>query len=75
MLHRLACLRDDVVFFIYLAQMYWYKVDMDRANEFGVTGKQLADGCQEEKVAASEKQVEKDGIVSEDESDGFSEIN
>ena len=48
---------------------------MERANEFGVTGKQLADGCQEEKVAASEKQVEKDGIVSEDESDGFSEIN
>ena len=55
MLHRLACLRDDVVFFVYLAQMYYYKVDMNRTNEFGVTGAQLKDKKQrEEKVENSD---------------------
>jgi len=33
--HRLATLRDDVVFFIYLYQMWIYPVDKTRANEFG----------------------------------------
>lgn len=37
-LHRLACLRDDVVFFVYLYQRYVYKVDPTRANEFGQVG-------------------------------------
>ncbi|KAI9252277.1 cleft lip and palate transmembrane protein 1-domain-containing protein [Phascolomyces articulosus] len=37
-LHRLACLRDDVVFFVYLYQRYKYKVDPTRANEFGQVG-------------------------------------
>jgi hypothetical protein len=35
MLHRLACFRDDFVFAIYLYQMWAYKVDKTRANEFG----------------------------------------
>lgn len=39
-LHRLACLRDDVVFFIYLYQRYIYKVDPTRANEFGQVGEE-----------------------------------
>jgi hypothetical protein len=34
-LHRLACFRDDFVFAIYLYQMWAYKVDKTRANEFG----------------------------------------
>ncbi|KAI9297207.1 cleft lip and palate transmembrane 1 [Neoconidiobolus thromboides FSU 785] len=34
-LHRLACLRDDVVFFVYLYQRWIYKEDHTRANEFG----------------------------------------
>jgi hypothetical protein len=34
--HRIACLRDDLVFFIYLYQRYIYRVDMKRANEFGI---------------------------------------
>lgn len=33
--HRLACLRDDVVFFGYLYQRWIYPVDKSRANEFG----------------------------------------
>jgi hypothetical protein len=37
-LHRLATLRDDVIFFVYLYQMYVYKVDYTRVNEFGQGG-------------------------------------
>lgn len=34
-MHRLACLRDDVIFFIFLYQRYIYKTDYTRINEFG----------------------------------------
>lgn len=37
-LHRLATLRDDVVFFVYLYQSWKYKVDYGRVNEFGQGG-------------------------------------
>ncbi|KAB8349480.1 hypothetical protein FH972_023507 [Carpinus fangiana] len=38
LLHRLATLRDDVVFFVYLYQCWAYKVDKTRVNEFGQGG-------------------------------------
>ena len=47
-LHRLATLRDDVIFFVYLYQSYKYKVDYTRVNEFGQGGD---DEPVEEKVA------------------------
>ncbi|CAG8490458.1 2965_t:CDS:10 [Paraglomus occultum] len=37
-LHRLACLRDDVVFFVYIYQRWIYPVDETRANEYGQVG-------------------------------------
>ncbi|KAL1999305.1 hypothetical protein VTN02DRAFT_4713 [Thermoascus thermophilus] len=37
-LHRLATLRDDVIFFIWLYQSWKYKVDYKRVNEFGQGG-------------------------------------
>jgi hypothetical protein len=37
-LHRLATLRDDVIFFIWLYQGWKYKVDYTRVNEFGQGG-------------------------------------
>jgi hypothetical protein len=37
-LHRLATLRDDVIFFVYLYQAWAYKVDYTRVNEFGQGG-------------------------------------
>ena len=37
-LYRLGCLRDDVIFFIFLYQKWIYPVDLKRVNEFGVTG-------------------------------------
>lgn len=41
-LHRLACLRDDFVFFVYLYQRYAYKTDHTRANEYGQVGAEEA---------------------------------
>ncbi|KAG0268637.1 hypothetical protein DFQ27_006139 [Actinomortierella ambigua] len=38
MMHRLACLRDDVVFIIYLYQRWIYRTDHSRANEYGQVG-------------------------------------
>jgi hypothetical protein len=35
MIHRLATMRDDVVFFVYLYQRFAYRVDRSRVNEFG----------------------------------------
>ena len=37
-LHRLATLRDDVIFFVYIYQAWKYKVDYTRVNEFGMGG-------------------------------------
>jgi hypothetical protein len=37
-LHRLATLRDDVIFFVYIYQKWAYKVDHTRVNEFGQGG-------------------------------------
>jgi hypothetical protein len=34
-LHRLACFRDDIIFFIFLYQKWVYRVDYKRVNEFG----------------------------------------
>ncbi|MCJ1307565.1 hypothetical protein MMC25_001212 [Agyrium rufum] len=47
-LHRLATLRDDVIFFVYLYQAWAYKVDYTRVNEFGQGG---GDEELEEKIA------------------------
>ncbi|CAH1779814.1 unnamed protein product [Owenia fusiformis] len=33
--HRLACFRDDIVFFCYLYQRWLYPVDKKRVNEYG----------------------------------------
>lgn len=48
-LHRLATLRDDVIFFVYLYQTWVYKVDYTRVNEFGQGG----DDEEEEEKAAN----------------------
>ncbi|KAK2594891.1 hypothetical protein QQS21_007390 [Conoideocrella luteorostrata] len=39
-LHRLATLRDDVIFFVYLYQRWAYKTDYTRVNEFGQGGEE-----------------------------------
>jgi len=39
-LYRIGCLRDDVIFFIFLYQKYIYPIDHSRVNEFGITGEE-----------------------------------
>ena len=34
--HRIACFRDDLIFFIFLYQLYLYPIDKKRANEYGL---------------------------------------
>ncbi|XP_033639266.1 cleft lip and palate transmembrane protein 1 homolog [Asterias rubens] len=43
MLYRIGCLRDDVVFLIYVYQRYIYPVDLKRVNEYGTTGEMHID--------------------------------
>jgi len=50
-LHRLACLRDDLIFVIYLYQRWIYPVDKKRINEFGMSGED------EETAALAQKQL------------------
>ncbi|KAF6767504.1 Cleft lip and palate transmembrane 1 [Kalmanozyma brasiliensis GHG001] len=56
-LHRLACFRDDVVFFIALYQRWIYGVDPTRRNEFGQV---LEKGEKEGKKGDGETEVEKE---------------
>ncbi|OCK79418.1 CLPTM1 domain protein [Lepidopterella palustris CBS 459.81] len=60
-LHRLATLRDDVIFFVYLYQTWKYKVDYTRVNEFGQGGDEdeIVDGEGEKKLLEGKK----DGAV------------
>ncbi|PHH78137.1 hypothetical protein CDD82_3189 [Ophiocordyceps australis] len=52
-LHRLATLRDDVIFFIYLYQKWAYRTDYSRVNEFGQGGDE-----DEDKVDHGQKKME-----------------
>ena len=47
--HRLACFRDDIVFFCYLYQRWLYPVDKSRVNEYGTTGEDDVDDNVDEK--------------------------
>ncbi|CAL4140200.1 unnamed protein product, partial [Meganyctiphanes norvegica] len=40
-LYRIGCLRDDVIFFIFLYQRYIYRIDPTRLNEFGFSQEML----------------------------------
>uniref|UniRef100_W5NCC2 CLPTM1 regulator of GABA type A receptor forward trafficking n=1 Tax=Lepisosteus oculatus TaxID=7918 RepID=W5NCC2_LEPOC len=53
MMYRIGCLRDDVVFFIYLYQRWIYRVDPNRVNEFGTSGVDHTTG-KPEQVAGTE---------------------
>nr|SVE90406.1 EOG090X032C [Daphnia sinensis] len=40
-LYRIGCLRDDIIFFIFLYQRWIYRVDPSRLNEYGVSQEML----------------------------------
>ena len=62
--HRLATLRDDLVFFVYLYQRMIYQVDKKRANEFGYV---YEEGEEKGKEKGEEKGEEKSEKMSEEE--------
>lgn len=49
-LYRIGCFRDDIIFLIYLYQRYKYKVDLNRVNEFGISGNDMAESKNENRV-------------------------
>ncbi|KAH8821421.1 cleft lip and palate transmembrane protein 1-domain-containing protein [Xylogone sp. PMI_703] len=59
LLHRLATLRDDVIFFVYLYQSWKYKVDYTRVNEFGQGGDDEPPAIEEKKAEAKEIEAPK----------------
>ena len=62
LLHRLACLRDDVVFLVYLYQKWIYPEDKRRRNEFGQVGDSGAQSDDEEedlKLVQEDEEVTK----------------
>ncbi|KAI8799504.1 cleft lip and palate transmembrane protein 1-domain-containing protein [Cladochytrium replicatum] len=54
-LHRLATLRDDVIFIIYLYQRWIYPEDHKRRNEFGQVGEGAEDDDEDEDDVAEKK--------------------
>lgn len=56
-MYRLGCLRDDVIFFIFLYQRYIYRIDPSRVNEFGFS--------QEMELQAKLKKQANGGAVAE----------
>ncbi|SPO00704.1 related to cleft lip and palate transmembrane protein 1 (CLPTM1) [Cephalotrichum gorgonifer] len=68
LLHRLATLRDDVIFFVYLYQKWAYKVDYTRVNEFGQDGEadaQAIEAAKEKKDGAEKEQDQAVGTKAE----------
>ena len=55
-LYRLGCLRDDIIFFIYLYQRWIYPIDHSRVNEFGLIG-------EPEQVEVTKEVSDKDAIT------------
>lgn len=60
LLHRLATLRDDVIFIIYLYQTWLYKVDYSRVNEFGQGGEEEEEEGEEAKEKKDEPETLKE---------------
>eukprot|EP01134_Creolimax_fragrantissima_P004838 CFRG4838T1 len=55
-MHRIACFRDDVIFFCFIYQLYLYPVDPTRTNEYGMSLKDEAEML----VAEKETTIEED---------------
>jgi len=60
-MHRLATLRDDIVFFIFLYQRWIYPVDKTRPNEYGVAYEEKKkDECEKDNVQAKKSESKKE---------------
>ncbi|GMH94909.1 hypothetical protein TrST_g7766 [Triparma strigata] len=48
-MHRLACFRDDIIFFVFLYQRHIYKTDYSRVNEYGQQAQKPAEEIEDKK--------------------------
>jgi len=67
-LYRIGCLRDDVIFFIFLYQKYIYPIDPKRMNEFGTSGEPVVAAISDDPSTTDEQLAITDTIAEEDES-------
>lgn len=67
LLHRIATLRDDIIFFVYIYQTWVYRVDYTRVNEFG-------QGGDDEPAEIDDENKEKAELVGREEAKKVNEI-
>ncbi|KAJ3150570.1 hypothetical protein HDU89_002977 [Geranomyces variabilis] len=67
-LHRIACLRDDVVFLVYLYQKWIYGVDKRRRNEYGQVGEEDAEDEEMESEVVVKSVADVGGLVVDEKS-------
>lgn len=65
LMHRLACLRDDLIFFIFLYQRWIYRVDYSRVNEFGQCAIMPEEQVDETQVSSSAASLDSDKKIAE----------
>ncbi|KAG5192537.1 cleft lip and palate transmembrane protein 1-domain-containing protein [Tribonema minus] len=59
-MHRLACFRDDIIFFVYLYQRWAYRTDYSRVNEYGQV--MVPKPEQEAELTATTESMEPNGM-------------
>ena len=59
---KIACFRDDVIFFIWVFQCFIYETDSSRSNEYDLMLKPEAEGDGEEDEKSCDKKDEKESI-------------
>jgi hypothetical protein len=75
-LHRIACFRDDVIFFIYLYQKWVYPVDHRRRNEFGQIGEEAdSDDDPDEALLKQIDSTDKQNGSTDKQADAFTTSN
>uniref|UniRef100_A0A6U0HZP9 Uncharacterized protein n=1 Tax=Helicotheca tamesis TaxID=374047 RepID=A0A6U0HZP9_9STRA len=70
-MHRLACLRDDVIFLIFCYQRYVYRTDYTRVNEFGQCAQpteEMLKEVEKEKEDATKESSRQEELISGDNS-------
>lgn len=72
-MHRMACLRDDVIFFIFCYQRYKYKTDFTRVNEFGQCVNPSEDMLEEKKREEAVAAIT-DDVIDNKQEDTITEI-
>jgi hypothetical protein len=69
LMYKIACFRDDIIFFIWLFQCYLYPIDPTRANEFGLVGKEADEEEEKKQIESKPEEDAKKETNEEEEED------